>query len=196
MNDPASSHDQSPDQTREAVLFGPKSSLLQGGNGRGEETERNWLPWIVAIIVIVLAAGLALLLGGHRGAPTGSTTSGIDPYAAKLAVSNIKLSQADNFAGGQLTYVDGTISNHGDRTVTSITVRVLFANDVGERPQVEQMPLRLIRTRQPYVDMEPVSASPLKPGTSQDFRLIFDDVSSMWNQQVPVVKVEGVGTRD
>jgi hypothetical protein len=36
----------------------------------------------------------------------------------------------------------------------------------------------LIRARDPYVDVEPVSASPLKPGGEQDFRLIFDGVSS------------------
>ena len=42
-------------------------------------------------------------------------------------------------------------------------------------------PLKLIRTREPYIDLEPVSAAPLKPGDVEDFRLIFDAVSPDWN---------------
>lgn len=194
MNDPVTRPSPSPTPSGNAVIFASEDSHTPGNNGRGEDTERNWLPWIIAVIVIVILAGLAFLVGGHHGSPNDSLSSGIDPYAAQLAISNVQISQATNFAGDQLTYVDGTVANHGDRIVTAITVRVLFANDEGEQPQTKQAPLTLIRTRQPYVDTEPVSAAPLKPGTSQDFRLIFDDVSPMWNQQIPKVKVRSVTT--
>ena len=43
-----------------------------------------------------------------------------------------------------------------------------------EVAQNETQQLMLIRTRDPYIDVEPVSAAPLKPGDGQDFRLIFD----------------------
>ena len=58
------------------------------------------------------------------------------------------------------------------------------------------MPFTLIRTREPYVDIEPVNAAPLAPGASQDFRLIFEDISPMWNQQLPQIKVLNVGTKE
>jgi hypothetical protein len=105
------------------------------------------------------------------------------------------MSEAANFAGGKVTYVDGTITNKGDKTVTGVHVVVTFKNDMGEPPQRIPMPLTLIRTREPYVDIEPVSAEPLKPGDSHDFRLIFDHVSPTWNQQYPTIQAMHVETR-
>ncbi|MHB1794914.1 MAG: hypothetical protein ACYCPO_08095 [Acidobacteriaceae bacterium] len=71
----------------------------------------------------------------------------------------------------------------------------LFANDSGEAPQMLQTPVSLIRSRDPYVDTQPIGAAPLAPGKSQDFRLVFDNVSPMWNQQPPQLQVLHVGTR-
>ncbi len=190
MNDPASTSRQSPKSPARPVLFAAEDPQnLDSGANRANE--RNWLPWIIALVAICLIVGLAFFFGRPRQAPAGPA---IDPYAAHLAISNVRISQASNFAGDQLTYVDGTISNRGDKTVTSVAVRVLFPNDVGEQPQVKQVPLMLIRTLQPYVDTEPVSAAPLKAGASQDFRLIFDDVTTLWNQQIPKVQIAQIST--
>jgi adenosylcobinamide amidohydrolase len=57
------------------------------------------------------------------------------------------------------------------------------------------VPLSLIRTRQPYVDIEPVSAAPIEPGQQRDFRLIFDTVPADWNQQYPEIRVISVHSR-
>jgi len=173
----------------------PKSNELFGATGRQpqEPHERNWLPWIVAAVAVAVVVGLVIYFGGQGGAKT--TIASINPYAAQLSFGKIQLSQASNFAGDQLTYVDGTVTNHGHRTVTALSVQVQFGNDKGQPPQSEELPLALIRTRQPYVDTEPVSAAPLKPGASQDFRLIFDNVSPLWNQQVPTIQVASLSTR-
>jgi len=58
-------------------------------------------------------------------------------------------------------------------------VQVLFRTFAHEVAQNETLPLRLIRMREPYIDLEPVSAAPLKPGGEQDFRLIFDAVTRL-----------------
>ena len=150
------------------------------------------MPWIVAVVVICGALGLAFWLGRP---PVNSTGSGVDPYAKYLVLGNIQVSQASNFAGDQLTYVDGTIENRGNRTVTAVTLMCLFANDSGEAPQMLQTPVSLIRSRDPYVDTQPIGAAPLAPGKSQDFRLVFDNVSPLWNQQPPQLHVLYVGTR-
>ncbi len=47
----------------------------------------------------------------------------------------------------------------------------------------------LVRTREPYVDTQPVSANPLKPGDERDFRIILDSVAQDWNGQYPEVRV-------
>ena len=120
----------------------------------------------------------------------------MDPYAASLTIADVQMSEARNFAGGKVTYLDGKITNRGDRTLTGVTVQVAFRNDLKEIAQKETMPLSLIRTRDPYVDTQPVSASPLKPGEQREFRLIFDTVAGDWNGQYPeirVVQVSGQG---
>ena len=65
----------------------------------------------------------------------------------------------------------------------------------GFAPQIETLPLTLIRTRQPYIDTQPVSASPLKPGDERDFRLIFESIPENWNMEMPEVRVVEVDTK-
>jgi hypothetical protein len=43
--------------------------------------------------------------------------------------------------------------------------------------------------REPYIDVEPLSAAPLKPGAEQDFRLIFDAVSPDWDGAYPELRI-------
>ena len=74
------------------------------------------------------------------------------------------MSESSNLIGGKVTYLDGRIANQGNRTVTGITVQVLFRDPAHEVAQNETQPLKIIRTRDPYIDVEPLSAAPLKPG--------------------------------
>ena len=176
-----------------------------GGSGAGgflseKKTKpdgRSWLPWVIAGVVVLVVLGW-LLVSSHRQravqqAENASQTP--DAYASQLSIGNLQMSEATNFTGSKVTYVDGVITNKGDKTVTGVNVVVTFANDIGEPPQKTPMPLSLIRTREPYVDIEPVSAEPLKPGDSHEFRLIFDHVSPTWNQQYPTVQPTRVQTR-
>jgi hypothetical protein len=151
----------------------------------------SWLPWTVAAVAILLGLGALILFGGHRAsAPFGGPgLAPPDPYAASLAIGDLKMSEASNFAGSKVTYLDGQITNMGDQTLTAITVQVAFRNDLKEIAQKETLPLSLIRTHEPYVDTQPVSTSPLKPGEQREFRLIFDSVAPDWNQQYPEVRV-------
>ena len=116
-------------------------------------------------------------------------------YAPNLKLSGLAMSESTSFSGGKTTYIDGHITNAGPSTVTGITVQVLFASDAGGAPQLQTVPLVLVRTRQPYVDTQPVSAAPLAPGTGADFRLIFEGIRPEWNQQLPEVHVVDVETR-
>jgi hypothetical protein len=162
-----------------------------------EPEGRSWLPWIIAGVVVVVVLGIILVSSHHdrasRQAADASQTS--DPYASQLTVGNLQMSEATNFAGGKVTYVDGVITNKGSKTVTGINVVVTFQNDIGEPPQRTPMPLTLIRTREPYVDTEPVSAEPLKPGDAHEFRLIFDHVSPTWNKQYPAIQLTHIQLR-
>jgi hypothetical protein len=93
-----------------------------------------------------------------------------------------------------VTYIDGQIANTGNKTVTGVTVQVLFRDAAKEVTQNETHALKLIRTREPYVDVEPVSAAPIKPGEQRDFRLIFDAVSRDWDGAYPQIRIVHVET--
>ena len=153
--------------------------------------ERNWLPIVVAaVVVLAIAIGLVLFYQHGKSAPTVTPISAaLDPYAGNLPISNLHMSESANLAGGKVTYVDGSIANTGSRTVTGITVQVLFRDPAHEVAQNETQALSLIRTREPYIDVEPVSAAPLKPGDSADFRLIFDTIAQDWDGAFPEIRI-------
>ena len=90
---------------------------------------------------------------------------------------------------------DGRLTNTGSQTVSGITVQVFFRNDEGMPPHLETIPIALIRTRQPYVDTQPISADPLKPGDQREFRLIFESIPDNWNTQLPELHTIAVSTR-
>jgi len=156
-----------------------------------ESEKRNWLPIVVAAaIVLAVAGGLVLFYEHGKSVPIVTPISAaLDPYAGNLPISNLHMSESSNLAGSKVTYVDGSIANTGSRTVTGITVQVLFRDPAHEVAQNETHPMNIIRTREPYIDVEPVSASPLKPGDSADFRLIFDTVAQDWDGAFPEIRL-------
>lgn len=160
-------------------------------SGDKEEERRSPVPWIIAGAV-VLAVVIFLVFFGHRGQPPNLGGTGLavaDPYAAHLPITDVKMSQANSMAGAQTTYIDGKITNRGAQTVSAITVQVAFHGFTNPIAQKETLPLSLIRMYEPYVDTQPVSAAPIKPGETRDFRLIFDHVAQDWNQQYPEIRV-------
>lgn len=165
--------------------------------GPAETRERNWLPLAIAaaLVLVVVAVVLLALNRGQHGATVAPIAASSDPYAVNLPISKVAMSEAGNLAGGKVTYLDGHIANKGNRTVTAITVQTLYRNVADEVAQNETQPLQLIRTRDPYVDLEPVSAAPLKPGDERDFRLIFDAVTPDWNGAYPQLRILRVQTQ-
>ncbi|HUK48238.1 MAG TPA: DUF2393 family protein [Terriglobales bacterium] len=146
---------------------------------------------VIAIAVVVaIAVIVALLL---RAKPQPAPV--IPPYAAQLKISDLKMSQAQNFVGASVTYIDGTIANTGDKTVTHVTVRVTFHDAYNQIAQVEDEPIKILETSGPYPDTVDLAVSPLSPGQSKPFRLIFEHVSEQWNQAYPELQIADVTTK-
>jgi hypothetical protein len=166
-----------------------------------EREERNWIPLIVAAVVVLSIAAVVIFSLEHKNARgkdaalVAPISASLDPYAGSLSLTRIAMSESGNISGGKVTYLDGHIANQGGRTVTAITVQILFRDFAHEVAQNETQPLKLIRTREPYIDVEPVSAAPLKPGGEQDFRLIFDRVSPDWDGAYPEIRILHVETK-
>lgn len=153
------------------------------------ERDSSWLIIVVAVAgVIAIMLGLAFLL---REPPKAAKT--VPSYAANVKLSDFKMSAAENFVGSTVSYIDGTVTNSGDKKVTRVVVDVVFKDEVGQLAQDEpDVPLRVLQTSGPYPDAVDLSASPLAPGQSQTFRLTFDHISAQWNRQYPEIKVTDV----
>ena len=147
-----------------------------------------WLPWVLGALLL-LAAAVSWDLLRHR---TGQAAQEDDSYADHLSVTGLEMSQSTSLSGGKSTFIDGHIQNNGPDTVTGVQLQVAFANDEAMPAQVLTVPVTPIRTHEPYVDTQPLSEMPLKPGEDREFRLIFEQIGATWNQQVPGLHAEKV----
>ncbi|HCT59704.1 MULTISPECIES: DUF2393 domain-containing protein [Acidobacterium] len=153
------------------------------------------LPWLIAAGAVLVIVGLIGFYNFSQKAkilPNGEAA--LAPYASHLTISNVQLSQAGSMVG-TATYIDGTITNTGRKTVTGVTVQAVFHDFDHKTTQVSNLSLNLIRTRVPYVDTEPVSSAPIQPGKSAEFRLIADQMSDSWDQSPPELRIVQVDTQ-
>ncbi len=156
-----------------------------------EPSDSNWRPIVLGVaLVVVVIGGIALLLRSHS-----KTAAAPHPYAANLKLSDLKMSAAQNFVGATVTYLDGTVANIGDKTVTHATVEVVFKDEMGQLAQREAVPLLVVQTVGPYPDAVDLRTSPLAPTQSKPFRLTFEHVSTDWNRQMPEVQVMDVAVK-
>lgn len=156
-----------------------------------EQSESNWRPILVGVgLVIVIVGVIALLL---RETP--KHTKPPHPYAANIQLSDIKISAAENFVGASVTYLDGTVTNSGDKTVNHAMVHITFKDSLGQIVQTEDIPLHVLQTGGPYLEAVDLSNSPLAPGQGKPFRLILEHVSNDWNHEYPALQVTDVSVR-
>jgi hypothetical protein len=105
------------------------------------------------------------------------------------------MSAAENFVGATVSYVDGTVTNSGGKTVTHVIVEVNFKDDLGQLAQRDNIPMQVLKTDGPYPEAVDFSVSPLGPGQSKAFRLTFESISAQWNHQYPEINVTDVAVK-
>jgi hypothetical protein len=153
-----------------------------------EERDNSRLIIIGAVVVVIgIALAAAFLL---RETPKQAALP--SPYLSQLKLSDFKMSAAENFVGATVSYIDGTITNTGDKTVTRVIVQVNFQDSMGQLAQREEVRLRVIRSNGAYSEPVDLNAAPLASGQSVPFRLTFDSISAQWNHQYPDIKVTDV----
>ena len=155
--------------------------------------ERDYSRMIIVgavVVVIAVMLGIAFLL---REPPRKVVPP--SPYIAQLKLSDFKMSAAENFIGHTVSYIDGTITNTGDKTVTRAIVEVNFQDSMGQLAQREELPLRVIRTNGAYNEPVDLNVAPLGPGQAAQYRLTFDSISQQWNRQYPQIRITDVTTK-
>ena len=111
--------------------------LIQPSPLTEKQRDSNLLPILLGVALVVVVVGVIALL--TRGSPKSATAP--HPYAANLKLADLKMSAAENFVGASVTYIDGNVTNSGDKTVTHAIVHVAFRNSLGEVAQAEDVAL-------------------------------------------------------
>jgi Protein of unknown function (DUF2393) len=155
------------------------------------ERESSLRPILIGAVLVVVILGLVIFaMRDTRPRPAGPP-----PYASSLKISDLKMSAAENFVGATVSYIDGTLTNNGDKTVTHVVVRVVFRDDMNQVVGDETVPLHVLQTGGPYADTVDLSASPLPPHQAKTFRLSFESISTQWNHAYPEIQIVGVSTK-
>jgi len=74
-------------------------------------------------------------------------------------------------------------------------VQITFKDDMGQTAQREELPIHVLRTGGPYDEAVDLNMSPLEPGQSKPFRLIFESISAQWNHAYPDMQITQVNTK-
>jgi hypothetical protein len=161
-------------------------------SARQESQQRNWT-FIVGLIAVIAVVGAIILVTRHSG----KTTQQVDPYVSKLQISNAKVSAAENYVGGTVTYLDATITNTGDKTLEAADMNLVFHNTLNEVVQKETLPLHVLVENQMggYPDLVDMSRSPILPGHSKDVRMTLEHISADWNQVAPDMQLVNLKLR-
>jgi hypothetical protein len=154
-----------------------------------DERTNRW-PMALGAIVVVLVIGAFWVF---RSQPAGNGVRGAaHPYAAQLKLTEIKMATAQNFVGATVTYLEGEITNAGEKTVTHAVAEITFKNSLDQIAQQDKLPIMVLEERPGYSDAVDLSSLPLAPGQTRPFRLTFEHVSADWNQAYPEVRITEV----
>jgi hypothetical protein len=158
--------------------------MLPGDNY--EEQSRFPVAFIAgAVIVLILAAGAALLI--RRTQPTGIAAATKLPfgaseqsYAPRIQFQAIQMAHSTNFLNQEFTFVAGTIVNSGDHAIAGLQVTIEFHDQFNQT---------VLRDTEMVI---PPTAQPIPAGQMRDFQVILERIPSDWNRQYPSIRVTGL----
>ena len=138
-----------------------------------------------AVIVLLLLGGLILLSrGSHPNGPAAVVKLPFGPaeqaYAERIHFKDIQMAKADNFLKQEFTYVAGTVSNDGTRTIRGLEATLEFHDPFNQVILKESE--QLIGAKE----------APLGGGQPRDFQITLEHVPAEWNQQYPSIRVTGL----
>ncbi len=161
-----------------ADLFSPAQAKAQ---------ERNWTPFLVGLVAVVIVVAIIVAVTRNKG----QVPAQANPYAAKLQLSNPKMSAAQNYVGGTVTYLDVNITNTGDKALVGAAMKLVFRNSLNEVVQTETLPLHVLVENQMggYPDLVDLVRLPIAPGQTKTVRMTLEHISADWNQNYPEMQL-------
>jgi hypothetical protein len=129
-----------------------------------------------------LVIALAFVLAGCAPPQTEVTplTPEAKAYVRYLNLSGVQMKSTESYLKQNITEIEGSIQNQGDRALVSVEIMCVFYDAYGQVT---------LRERVPIVKR---SGGPLKPGGTRSFRLPFDDIPPSWNNQMPSLVIASI----
>ncbi len=151
------------------------------------DQKRNWIPLLIGLVAVVVAVGAILLFLR----PKSQVGTEPNPYAEKLKLSDIKLSAAENYMGGTVTYLDFNITNTGDQALVGADVKAEFKDTMGQIVQKETLPLHVLVENElaGYPDLVDLSRVPIGPGQTKTVRITLEHISDSWDRSYPQMEL-------
>jgi hypothetical protein len=154
---------------------------------RQQAQERNWTPFIIGLVAVIVVVGIIVVITHN----TGPKSQLVNPYVSKLQITNAKVSAAENYVGGTVTYLDADITNSGDKTLVGADMNLVFKNTMNQIVQKEILPLHVLVENQMggYPDLVDMSRSPITPGHTKTVRMTLEHISADWDQASPQMEL-------
>lgn len=143
--------------------------------------------FLAGLVIVFIVVGCVVLLS--RYAHSRQTAAALaklpfgpaeQAYAGSIQFGNIQMARATNLLNQEFTYVNGTMTNGGTRSIVALNVIMEF------RDPFNQVVLR--DTEQ----LVGTANAPLGPGQHRDFQITLEHVPAEWNQQVPTFRATGL----
>jgi len=152
-----------------------------------ETQVRTWTPFVVGAVAVLITLGIIAVATRHKPA----TAPQIDPYTSKLQLSKLKLSAAENYVGGTVTYLDVDVTNSGDRSLAGAAMKLVFKNSMDQVVQTETLPLHVLVENKMggYPDLVDMGRSLIAPGQTKTVRMTLEHISADWNQAAPEMQL-------
>jgi hypothetical protein len=168
---------------------GQGAAVLMIDSENSREARRQFpLALLGGLVVVLIVAGAAVMMSKsvHVMTPPAPPPMAFGPpeqaYAPKIHYNNIQLSKSSNMLNQQFIYINGTVSNSGDKTIKRLQVSVDFCDDLANKHVALHQDAPAIQT----------TDGPLEPGHQRDFSVTIDGYPKNWNQQMPLFHTSGL----
>ena len=159
---------------------------MTGFQAEPREKERSlWPSLLIGAVVVAVVVAIFAWMGKQPAGPAPRIApmpfgAAEKTYASQLKFDQMRVSRFANMLNQEVTYLDGTVINQGNRSVANVQLKVEFFNVENQLVKSQTVPLL------------GEGAAPIPPGTSREFRLGFELIPDDWDMQVPAVRVTGI----
>jgi hypothetical protein len=162
-----------------------------------KSTQRSKAPYIMIAVAVVIVVAVAVVWHyqkTHPAAPAGGPIvvpgmvrpgePAFEAYKNKVRIENVKATIGLNFAGTRSAFIDGIISNEGDRKLEAVEFHITLY-DVYDKVSKEKTVLAL----RPGVGF---NRNPMDPLEKRTFTVSIEPVEQLWNPKRVEIEISGL----